>query len=183
VCLAKAVPWGHRSGLYLSRLVRASYHGAVGKEGLESKEVCYVWSSHKNLQDSSAMRLPRVRFSMRSLMIFVVGMAAILGSATMYRRHLYCREVAEFYDYQAAFFAERMEFFRKMEADAEFTRKFGVSADDRTFKMMAADHESSYTTNRDIASRMAETAAAFRRVASRPWLAVPPGLSLPPAPN
>jgi hypothetical protein len=107
------------------------------------------------------MRLPRVLFSMRSLMIFVVGMAAILGSATMYRRHRLCREVAEFYDYQAAEHVSRAEFWRKqVETDAD--------------KMVAADHERSYTMMRDIASRYAEAAAAFRRVASRPWLAVPP---------
>jgi hypothetical protein len=39
VCLAKEVPWVDRAGRVatgrdLSRLIRTSYHGAVGKEGL-----------------------------------------------------------------------------------------------------------------------------------------------------
>jgi hypothetical protein len=123
------------------------------------------------------MRLPRVRFTVRRLIVAVAIVAGMLQAILMNYRYLHCWTSAEHYAMRSESRARSAEGHGKSgERYAEWARE----AEDRSPGLTTLWNDSA-ARERDEAARdsaeairMAEASEAFRRVASRPWVAIPP---------
>jgi len=130
------------------------------------------------------MRLPRVRFTVRRMMIAVAIVASLFSSAMMYRRYHYCLQSEEYFIDQTKFhieFAEMLRSSAEIAADTSRDIRSRGKYGSKDYLAEVAKWQRRATRDRELAtwhsaeaSRMGKAADAFRRVQSRPWLAIPP---------
>ncbi len=134
------------------------------------------------------MKWPRVRFTVRRMMVLVAAVAVLLGASSAYRRATYCRYAADdcavaerqhrffaaFHEMNAQQHRSMAEYDRGRVRTAEFESEREASRKSAQFwdEQVIAD-ESRMKGSLAKAERAAALRAAFVRASRRPWLSIP----------
>jgi hypothetical protein len=109
------------------------------------------------------MRIFRVRFTIRQIMVVVALVAMLLGLERMWTRRTYCLRRAKWHSLQEAGFRGESDGF---ETEAGYRRKTGDFAEAKLLETQSMEY-------RHESEHQARLKRAYEHVASHPWLPQP----------
>jgi hypothetical protein len=125
------------------------------------------------------MRLPRVRFTVRRMIVVVAVIAAVLGGGIeverLRRPYLYRQEAAKFAGNGRYWYERFLDYQQAIMGSKKLTH----TGDSSTEEMAEAEMGEAARRYREIIWWSSKMKEKYERAASRPWESVPPG---PPRP-